>query len=372
MKIAINMSPMLKGKSVTGIGNYIIHVLMRIMEMDETNQFILISNGPLNIDIPKKETVRSLQISCSSSFLFSRYLILKELYKEKVDVYWSPNQVLPIMKPKYTKYYMTVYDIANLKNVGFARYSFLRQWLFRYTTGHSIRISDSVLSISEATRNDLIEVFHLKDTNKVKTIYLGYDVVDHIGSSSSIVERLQIRKPFLLYVGTLQPRKNIKTIVDGYIRLRENGMDACLVMAGGIGWGMDEVLESIKASPYGVDIYTPGYITEADKKALYMNAACLVFPSLYEGFGLPVLEAFTYGIPVITAKNSSLPEVGGNAALYLNDELSAHELAGLMARVLDLSEDERIDIKEKEQKQLQRFGWDKCASETLAVLTSNI
>ncbi len=368
MKIAINMTPLIKGKGVTGIGNYIIQIVSRILEEDETNEFYLISNGDLSVDFPRKENVHSVKINSSSSYCVSRYLIIKELMKEKVDVYWSPTQALPLIKPKRTKYFMTMYDVANLKNVGFARYNSLRQKLFRYVTKRSLEKADCVFSISEATKRDIIQVFNMTDENKIKTIYLGGNDSRKQFESNDVLDRFKISNPYFLYVGTLQPRKNIKTIVDGYIKYREKGHKGLLVLAGGVGWGVDDVLQRIKESCYQNDIFIMGYISETDKQTLYRNATGVVFPSLYEGFGIPILEAFEYGLPVITAKNTSLPEVGGEAALYLEDELSAGELAQLLEKVMELSEEERQEISQKDKEQLLKFDWDKCASETYDLL----
>ena len=369
MRIAINMTPLVKGKSVTGIGNYIIQIVGRILEIDSINEYYLISNGELDVNFFPKGNVHNVIINCSSSYIVSRYLMIKEIIRKKIDVYWSPTQALPLFKIKKTKYYMTMYDIANLKNVDFARYSTYRQKLFRYVTKHSINKADLVFSISEATKRDIIQTFNISDTYKIKTVYLGGNDSRVQSEPNDVLERFKITKPYFLYVGTLQPRKNIKTIVDGYLTYRENAHKGALVLAGGVGWGVEKVLERIKESIYKDDIYILGYISEADKHTLYKNTAGVIFPSLYEGFGIPILEAFEYGLPVITAKNTSLPEVGGDAALYLDDELSAEELAQLMDKVMQLSVEERESIAQKDKKQLKKFDWNKCATETYQLLT---
>lgn len=370
MNIAINMTPLKEGKPVTGIGNYVYNVVSRILEIDNTNEFYLISNGKLSVSIPKKNNVHLIEMNCRSSYLFSRYFVIKEIINNRIDVYWTTTQALPIIKPKALRYCMTIYDIANLKHVKYAVYRSPRQKLFKHVTRQSLKAADAVFAISESTKKDIIEEFKIKNPHKIHVIYLGHPQrkKEYWNSESSMLN--DIEKPFFLYVGTLQPRKNINTIVDGFLKLRREE-SLSLVLAGAVGWGMDNVLKTIEETKYKSDIILTGYIDEADKHFLYKNAAGVLFPSLYEGFGLPILEAFEYGLPVITCRNTSLPEVGGDAAFYLKDELSADELAGLMKQIIHLTPEERKIIKDKDNEQLIKFDWEKCAEQTYHILIGN-
>ena len=161
----------------------------------------------------------------------------------------------------------------------------------------------------------------------------------------------------------IQPRKNIETIVNAFLCLAKEELTSQLVLAGGTGWGMDKVLEKIQKSESKDRIVLTGYVSEEEKAGLYKNAEAFLFPSLYEGFGIPILESFSYGIPVITAKNSSLPEVGGDAAIYIENVMSSEELEERMKMVLGLSEADRISLSEKGVRQFNRFTWKKCARE---------
>lgn len=114
-----------------------------------------------------------------------------------------------------------------------------------------------------------------------------------------------------------------------------------------------------------------GYVLEEEKAGLYKNAHVFLFPSLYEGFGIPILESFSYGVPVITAKNSSLPEIGGDAAIYIEDVLSSSELAESMKNVLNLSESDRKTVSEKGIQQFNKFTWEKCSKEILTLFMQN-
>lgn len=179
---------------------------------------------------------------------------------------------------------------------------------------------------------------------------------------------LVFEENFFLFLGTIEPRKNICTIVrafEEYVDTTASSMK--LVLAGKIGWLCDDVLEMIKNSRYHRQIVLPGFISDSDKAYLLRNAKALVFPSLYEGFGIPILEAFAYGLPVLTARVTSMPEVGGNAAIYITDPLDVHALAEQMRKVMQLNEQDKDDMKAEMKKQLAKFSWDKNAKEIMQV-----
>jgi glycosyltransferase involved in cell wall biosynthesis len=152
-------------------------------------------------------------------------------------------------------------------------------------------------------------------------------------------------------------------IVDAFLLLARNEPTVQLVLAGGVGWGMSNVLEKIKRSEFKNRIIMTGYVSEEEKAGLYENTQGFLFPSLYEGFGIPILESFSYGVPVITAKNSSLPEVGGDAAIYIEDAMSADELAKSMKLILNASEFDRNTMSKKAIQQFSKFTWKKCSKE---------
>ena len=131
---------------------------------------------------------------------------------------------------------------------------------------------------------------------------------------------------------------------------------------------MDKVLNKIRKSSFKDRIILTGYVSEEEKAGLYKNAEAFLFPSQYEGFGIPVLESFSYGVPVITAKNSSLPEVGGNAAIYIENVMSSAELEECMKKIFGLSEADRMLLSEKGIQQFNKFTWKKCAREIFELL----
>ena len=174
---------------------------------------------------------------------------------------------------------------------------------------------------------------------------------------------IDIEGRFILFISTIEPRKNIMTLIKAFEGYLDKYHD--LVLAGGRGWKCDSIYRAAENSRYKDKIIMPGYISDEEKQYLLSNAELFAYPSLYEGFGIPVLEAFDKGLPVITTRVSSLPEVGGDAAFYIDDPHDHNALTEQLRHVLTLSEDEKAKLVERTKLQLKRFSWDKNAEEIM-------
>ena len=364
MRIGINVSVLKAGENVSGIGYYTYRIVKELLDNDTENEYYLFSNCEISVHFPENSRVHNILYPCKNRLLWSRYLLGWQIQKFNLDIFWSPTHNLPIVKKKKTKYYMTVHDIANhiLENISQSKSN--QQKYLRLILDHSCKIADGIIAPSNATKNDLVEHFRVAP-QKIFVIYEGGDKESNVkpAGEQELEEKYRVKKPYFLYVGTLQPRKNIETIVDSFLRLAKNESTVQLVLAGGIGWGMDKVLDKIQKSGFKDRIILTGYVSEEEKAGLYKNAEAFLFPSQYEGFGIPVLESFSYGVPVITAKNSSLPEVGGNAAIYIENVMSSAELEECMKKILSLSESDRMLLSEKGIQKFNKFTWKKCARE---------
>lgn len=364
MRIGINVSVLKAGENVSGIGYYTYRIVKELLDNDTENEYYLFSNCEISVHFPENSRVHNILYPCKNRLLWSRYLLGWQIQKFNLDIFWSPTHNLPIVKKKKTKYYMTVHDIANhiLENISQSKSN--QQKYLRLILDHSCKIADGIIAPSNATKNDLVEHFRVAP-QKIFVIYEGGDKESNVkpAGEQELEEKYRVKKPYFLYVGTLQPRKNIETIVNAFLCLAKEELTSQLVLAGGTGWGMDKVLEKIQKSESKDRIVLTGYVSEEEKAGLYKNAEAFLFPSLYEGFGIPILESFSYGVPVITAKNSSLPEVGGDAAIYIENVMSSEELEERMKMVLGLSEADRILLSEKGIRQFNRFTWKKCARE---------
>ena len=232
----------------------------------------------------------------------------------------------------------------------------------------NINKADAILTNSEHTKKDIIE--HLKiSPDKIFVTYLGADDIFVPSADSDIAAikmKYGIAAPYMLFVGTVEPRKNLKTLIRAFNNIK-SGKDIPhkLVIAGRKGWKYEDIFSEIRKSAYSSDIIYLDYIPESDLPGLMSGCDVFVYPSLYEGFGLPVLEAMKCGAPVITSNVSSLPEVGGNACIYIdpNDDKS---LADNIYSVISDSALKK-SMAEKGNFRAKDFSWDKCAEETMAV-----
>lgn len=233
----------------------------------------------------------------------------------------------------------------------------------------SARKSAHVLTISEFSRKQIIETYGISE-KKVTVTYCGvsenFRKIEDENQIDSLLQRFSIFNPYILAVGNLQPRKNIKRLVRAYSRLRhQEKIHQDLVLVGKLGYNNHEIFDTIKQ--YGVEPFVKytGYVSEEELVALYNKADIFVYPSLYEGFGLPLIESMACGTPVITSRVSSLPEVAGDAGLYFDPESDTD----LENTILKLGDDEtlRQDLIEKGKVRAKLFSWEKSAQQTLEI-----
>ena len=211
--------------------------------------------------------------------------------------------------------------------------------------------ADGLIAISEATRQDAVRILGI-DASRVEVIYPGVADAFFTATPASAA------KPYILFVGTVEPRKNLGVLLDAYARLPRSVHDEFdLVVAGSAGWGDPSVLRRLARGEPGVRY--AGYVTEDALPALNAGASVFVYPSLYEGFGLPVAQAMASGVPVITSNTSCLPEVAGDAALLV-DPRSPAELAGALERLLT-SPSQRSALGANGRRRAAAFRWDRCA-----------
>ncbi len=227
----------------------------------------------------------------------------------------------------------------------------------------TVRPADGVIAITESTRNDLIRLFDFPP-EKVEVIYPGFpDAFFHTDPQTVDATRSKygLDGPYLLHVGTIEPRKNIDRLFDAYERLKPSLREEfSLVLIGPIGWAEPATLARVNSPPENVRYL--GYVPEEDLPALTAGATACVFPSLYEGFGLPVPQAMAAGTPVLTSNVSSLPEIAGDAALLV-DPKSTDEIVAGIERLL-LSPSLREDLIQKGHRQARRFDWEQSAKQT--------
>jgi glycosyltransferase involved in cell wall biosynthesis len=291
-----------------------------------------------------------------------------EWFAGPVNLFHSPNFILPPVKQAKTL--LTVHDLSFIRHPQGAVDS-LRRWLEKVVP-RSLARADHILADSASTRQDLIELFSL-NPDLITVVGAGveerFQPVTAPGRLAAL--RQQYRLPadvsFVLSVGTLEPRKNFTGLIKAYgaSPVRESHH---LVIAGGKGWLYDEIFAAAAASPVPERIHFTGFVADADLPALYSLADIFAYPSHYEGFGIPVIEAMACGAPVVCANNSSLPEVAGQAAL----QITAADTAALASALHQLA----VDASLRQQliaagfEQARQFSWSNAARRLLAVYQS--
>jgi glycosyltransferase involved in cell wall biosynthesis len=240
-------------------------------------------------------------------------------------------------------------------------------WFLKVGMRLFTRAADAIIAVSEHTRRDLINLYAIP-ADKIYVVYEGVDPCFRPASEAEIARvrtHYRIVRPYLLMVGTLEPRKNHAAALQALARLKAEGHPHMLVIVGGSGWLFEPVHRLVEDLGLQSDVLFTGYVPAADLPALYSGAACVLLPSLYEGFGFPVLEAMACAAPVICSNVSSLPEVTGDAALLVPPT----DVDALVAALrLVLSQPALADaLRRCGPLQAARFRWDRCAAETVEV-----
>lgn len=294
------------------------------------------------------------------------YLPIKRIMQqERAVLYHATEHLLPRLS---TPTVLTVHDLI------FERYpqhhTQRNRWFLHVAMPLFVHAASAIIAVSRHTRSDLVTLYGA-DPAKIHVVYEGVDE-RFVPAAEDDIQRVAAAyspgRPYLLMVGTLEPRKNHPAALVALARLKAWGWPHRLLLVGGQGWLFDPIRRQIDALGLAGDVHFAGYVPDADLPPLYSGAACVLVPSLYEGFGFPVLEALACAAPVVCSNASSLPEVAGGAALLVapaDDEGLAHAVH------LILSQPQlAASLAEAGRRQAARFRWDACASETAAVYES--
>ncbi|HVZ59059.1 MAG TPA: glycosyltransferase family 1 protein [Patescibacteria group bacterium] len=289
--------------------------------------------------------------------------------KDKPDVFFSPAHYAPRFSPV-----PTVVSIMDLAFFHFPEYftkkdlTQLHSW-----TRYSAKKARAIITISNASKNDIIKEYGVPG-ERVHVIYPGIktltSLAPHIYPMQEMQTKYNLSKNYILFVGTLQPRKNIARLIEAFSLLQQQKgqsvADLQLVIVGKKGWKYEDILAAPKK--FGVEdkVRFLDFVPDEELVMLYQNAVCFAFPSLYEGFGLPILEAMRLECPVLTSNVSSMPEAGGEAALYVDPE----NVKDMSTQLYKIVTDDKLrkTMIAKGREQVKKFSWEKAAKETLVVL----
>jgi glycosyltransferase involved in cell wall biosynthesis len=356
MRIAVDVRPL--AAPLTGIGRYTHSLLKHLIDSD--HEWFLYSDRPLKIELPRKSNV-TLRHGTShggtpGSLRWAQWKYVRWANQDDIELFWSPRHHLPLLLPVHIKQVVTIHDMVWRRYPETMMWKNL--WLERLLMGSAIRSADRVICVSHFTASEVAE-FYPSEMSKLTVVHEAATETSERDTPTDTPQKI------ILFVGTLEPRKNLPRLLRAYKRLVKTSDTPKLVIVGGGGWGADNLADQISALGLSDHVQLRGYLSDQQLNALYASATCVIVPSLYEGFGLPVVEAMSHGVPVIASNTSSLPEVVGDAGLLI-DPHSETEIADAIT-LLVTDHDLHAELSARARARNTEFSWQKAARETLTI-----
>lgn len=369
MRIGLDVRPFLSHE--TGVGTYLRHLLFGLARIDADNEYCLLSSSwkerfpPEKVPPFSRSTFRDMRIPVRVlNFLWYRmsWPPFERFFGGRLDLTHSPT-LIPL--PGRSKRIVTVYDLFFLddpdRSVREARRVFAR------TVRASLAAADGILAISEFTRRSILDRFPVPE-EKIAVAPLGLNPLLAVDVPAAVLEKTRrkhgLPERFILFVGAVEKRKNLVNLLDALARVRRAGEPVDLVLAGREGEASAEVGAAVERFGLGPAVRMLGYLPDAEVRDLYRLARLFVFPSLCEGFGLPLLEAMAAGLPSAVSRTGALPEVGGDAAAYFEPE-DPEDIARVLIELLG-NEPKRRELAERGRRRASGFSWAETARRTLA------
>ena len=353
----IGVDARLLSEPITGIGRYTGELTRELIDLP--GDLFLYSGNHVDQSDWRAENVTlrtANSINRAARMLWSQTTLPAWASKDNVDVFWGATHRLPRFLPRSVARVVTIHDLV-WKHAGETMRP-LSRIMEQLLMPQAIKLTDRIVADSESTARAITEEFPFA-AEKVRVVYPGVSVLPSPDAFSTL-DKFGIRKEYFLFVGTLEPRKNLDRLLKAYATLDEDLREKYqLVIAGGKGWGGVEV-ESL-VNHYGLHKYVvkSGYVSDVELATLYSQARFLVMPSLYEGFGLPIVEAMSFGVPAITSNISSMPEVAGDAGILV-DPWSITSIASGLRGMMDVGQRDLLATRAKAN--AAKFTWEKAAS----------
>lgn len=364
MRIAVNTRLFLKNR-LEGIGWFAHEMLSRLVKQHPEHEFIFFFDRPFHPDFVFDKNVTPVVLGPQARhpflyILWCEWSIPRALKKYKADVYFSPDGLGSLNTKVPTC--ITIHDLAYLHYPQFM--DTLHRWHYRKYLPLFARKATRVVAVSEFTRQDIVHAYALPE-EKIDVVYNG---AHEAYRPLSEVEKEQIKETFtdgeayFLFTGALHPRKNVINLLKAFVQFKRRQKSKLkLVIVGRMAWKYKEIEEARLRMPYKEDVIWTGYLEVETLSKVTAAAYAMVFPSLFEGFGIPILEAMTCGVPVLVSNTSSMPEVGGAAALLFDPE----KPEDIAAKMMMVYKDEvlRGKMVKASLAQSQKFNWDKSADQ---------
>lgn len=351
----------------TGTENYSSELLRHLFELNLPVRWRLYLNASVSSGTTRHWSSRVETRSLPASRLWTHSRLSAEMIRHRPDLLFVPSHVVPLIHPP---------SVVTIHDLGYLRFPEAhpagQRRMLDLATRWSARIARQIVVPSQATQDDLVRAYRI-DEQKITVIHHG--VSDRFGTIApyavrGLRDRLHLLGPYVLSVGTIQPRKNFEIVAEAMAMLRTRGVECTLVITGKRGWFAEDVIERLKSFELGDRLRILDYVSDYDLPALYAGAACYVQPSLFEGFGLPVVEAMASAVPVLVSRASCLPEIaGGGADMF--DPHDAEELASSLRDILSSPERSAAMIARAIERS-GHFSWRRAAERTAGVLLAQM
>ena len=366
MRIGLDGYPLTEPR--TGVGHYTFELALALALAHPLDQFELVSPKPFAESVAERAPVSNLSLIKAKSSLIRGHWwsVGLPLYAKRagLDLFHGTNFELPLWNRRRTV--LTIHDLSPLRYPELHRPRLARRARVRLPL--AAKLARAIITPTEAVKREVCSQFRLKP-DKVSAIHEAPRSVFrplHLDELSEIRKRLGIENDFLLFVGTLEPRKNLLTLLKAFAQiLRHTSWRPQLVVAGGEGWLMDETFSFMKESGINEHLRLTGYLEDEELRALYSSCKAFIYPSLYEGFGLPPLEAMACGAPVVASRIPALQETLGDAAILV-EPVDVDGLARVIIDILE-NEDIRQALISAGLKQAAKFSWENAAKQTYEV-----
>ncbi len=351
-----------------GVNQYAFNLIHALRGLDSSHHFLIyLKNPPLN-DLPEEKSNWHYRVIPFPKLWTQTRLPLDLFFhKPRPNVFFSATHYGPRFSPVPT--------VVSIMDLGFLQdpdqftvkdYTQLKSW-----TEYSVKKATKIISISEFTKNDIIKYYKV-DPKDIVVTTLGYDKSAFgpkypVEKSAQTIGKYSIKTPFLFYLGSLKPSKNIPGLIKAFAKLMEDKdyANLSLVVSGKKAWNWDSIFWTIRELGLEEKVIFTDFLPQEDAPILMSNASAFVMPSFYEGFGIPILEAMASRVPVVTSSAASLPEVGGNAVVYV-DPYSIESIANGIKEALSKNK----QLTKLGMERVKLFSWEKTARETLTVLES--
>ncbi|MEP5766287.1 MAG: glycosyltransferase family 1 protein [Halieaceae bacterium] len=362
MRIAVDARPL--AAPLTGIGRYTRALLEAMVPLG--HQWFLYSDRPLHMQLPENPRVMvrhgDARGGTPGSLRWAQWQYSRWALQDVADLFWSPRHHLPLLLDSHIARVVTIHDLVWRQFPETMRVKNL--WLERALMSPSIRSADQVICVSRFTASE-VSRYYPTAVGRCRVIHEAAEEAVAIAPPP-----IDLPGQYLLFVGTLEPRKNLPRLLQALAALRDDPAVPPLLIVGGSGWGGEDLPRLIAELDLKDRVRLCGHVSDAELQGLYAGAHCLLMPSLYEGFGLPLLEAMQHGVPVIASSTSSLPEVAGDAGLLINP-YSVAELADAIRRMVHEPE-LHARLSQRAGLRAAQFSWRRAAEETLQLFEQTL